>query len=146
MIFFAELSKITNLILFKKSIALSGDDNYEADTYIWPYYVVARTLQLTLVSIAHWIFSMQYLEVVLMLSLLMNPSQTDHQKKQKKFQWIIRAINLYFFIQVTVWTSFMLANIAHEYLDSYHKILQYDAANKLMPAFLLIVSIIIFRS
>lgn len=48
---------------------------------IYLYNIVTLTIMSTLTSIAHWIFAVQYLEVVLLLPLLFEHGEADIQKK-----------------------------------------------------------------
>ena len=57
----------------------------------------------------------------------------------------MNAANAYFFIQETAWVCCMLAYIREEDKEILHKVMNYDGANKLLPAIVLIVSIVLFR-
>ena len=53
--------------------------------------------------------------------------------------------NAYFYVQVATWTGFMLAFADYEELEINDKVRIFDVANKLLPATVLIVSILLFR-
>ena len=55
------------------------------------------------------------------------------------------AANAYFYVQIAVWASFMLANTAYENKLRYYKVYSLDFLNKLLPASLLVISILLFR-
>ena len=44
------------------------------EVVFWPYYVIFQTISLGLNSITHWIFAIQYFEVVLKLPLILDRS------------------------------------------------------------------------
>ena len=98
-----------------------------------------------LVSLAHWIFATQYLEIVLLLPILLDHSQADLEKKQRRVKLIMNAVNAYFFVQLATWASFMLAYSRLKDIKSNKLVFSFDAANKLLPAILLIISILLFR-
>ena len=88
---------------------------------------------------------MRYLEVVLLLPLLLEHGQADIQRKQQRVSWILYAVNAYFFAQLATWTCFMLAYSDYGDRASFDKVYNFDPANKLLPAILLIISVMLFR-
>ena len=80
-----------------------------------------------------------------MLPLLMDHSKADLRKKQNRVQLIMYSANTYFFVQVVTWAGFMLAFTDYEDKKRYAKVLDYDAVNKLVPAIILIISVLLFR-
>ena len=83
--------------------------------------------------------------MVLLLPLLLNHTQTDIQKKKCKVKWILNAASAYFFAQVATWAGIMFVYTGLEDQARYYKVQNFDAANKLLPAILLMVSILLFR-
>lgn len=96
-------------------------------------------------SIAHWIYAIQYLGVVLSFPSFLDPNQADCEKRQKNTRWIMCAANTYFYLQIAIWAGFMFAYTDYEDRNRFHKVYAFDAVNKLLPAILLIVSILVFR-
>jgi hypothetical protein len=75
----------------------------------------------------------------------MDQRQEGLQKKTKRVNWIIKAANTYFYLQVAIWESFILVFKDYADRENYLRVQNYDALNKLMPAVLLIVTILLFR-
>jgi hypothetical protein len=76
----------------------------------------------------------------------MDHGQADLQKKQQRVRLILNLVNSYFFGQVAIWAGFMLAYIRYEDRVSMFKVQTFDAANKFLPAILLILSVVLFRN
>ena len=53
--------------------------------------------------------------------------------------------NGFFYTQLAIWAGFMLAYTNTNDNENYYKVRSYDAVNKLAPAILLIISIVLFR-
>ena len=116
------------------------------DEKIYLYNIVTFTIMSVLTSIAHWIFAVQYLEVVLLLPLLFEHGEVNIQKKRQRVRWVINGANAYFFIQVGAWACFMFAYTDYEDSAGTDKIKIFDAVNKLLPGIVLIISVLVLRS
>ena len=57
----------------------------------------------------------------------------------------MNAANVFYYAQLATWAGFMLAYTDFEDGAKYAKVRIYDAVNKLVPAILLIISIVLFR-
>ena len=57
----------------------------------------------------------------------------------------MNGVNAYFFAQVTTWAFFMFANRREEDQTIMNKLFICDAANKILPAIVLILSVLFFR-
>ena len=101
-------------LIFLRIVELQKDGDYSKMTIMWPYYIAALTITSLLVSVAHWIFATQYLEVVLLLPLLLERVQANIEKKQQRARWVLNTVNTYFFVQVATWACFMLAYSDYE--------------------------------
>ena len=123
-----------------------NDGDYQAFRDLYPWLIISETIVSVLVSLAHWIFATQYLEIVLLLPLLLDHSQADLEKKQQRVKWIMNAVNAYFFVQVATWATLMLAYSRFKDIRTNKLVFSFDAVNKFLPAILLIISILLFRS
>ena len=98
-----------------------------------------------MISVAHWIFATQYLEVVALLPLLLDHGQADIQKKKQRVLRIIYAVNVYFYAQLAAWAGCAFA-YSRDATKTKMKIVNYiDAVNKIMPATVLIISVLVLR-
>jgi len=75
----------------------------------------------------------------------MDLRQEDLQEKRKRAQWIIYGANAYFYVQVATWASFMFVYRRFEDIQGFLRVVNFDAANKLLPAILLVFTILLFR-
>ena len=98
----AELAEIGGIIVLRFMISGGPLDLYRYYTYMGIFTSV-------LVSVAHWIFATQYLEVVLLLPLLLENAQADIKKKQHQVRWIIYTANAIFYVMVATWACFMFS-------------------------------------
>ena len=57
----------------------------------------------------------------------------------------MNAANSYFFVQITAWAFCMFSFTSYEDAASVHKVQQFDVANKILPATVLIVTVLLFR-
>ena len=95
----AELTSTTHWILHTKTVfEVDEDSNLEKIKNLWPYHCVFNVITSVLGSVTHWILAIEYLEVVLMLPLLLDPGQADLQKKEKRVKSILKVINAYFYV------------------------------------------------
>ena len=53
--------------------------------------------------------------------------------------------NAYFLTQVTIWACCMFAYSRQEDIEIMRKVFKFDAVNKLIPAILLIITVLLFR-
>jgi uncharacterized protein (DUF486 family) len=79
------------------------------------------------------------------LPLLIEHEQANMKTKQQRVRLILKTVDAYFYVQVTAWACLMLANTNYKNILSMEKVLSFDAANKLLPAIVLIISIVFFR-
>ena len=103
------------------------------------------TVSSILFSVAHWIFATQYIEVMLLLPLLLEHRQENIPSKQRRIVWILKSLNAYFFVQVAAWAYFMIAYSDFEDFEILFKVISFDPANKLLPAIVLVISVLLFR-
>jgi len=120
-------------------------DNIERYSVFWPWYITLITITSVLVSLAHWIFGLKYFELVLKLPLLVNQRQDNLQSKRKRVNLILFAANVYYYVQITVWASFMLVYRRYEDKSKQALVSGFDALNKLLPAILLLCTVLILR-
>ena len=57
----------------------------------------------------------------------------------------MNATHAYFYLQLTIWASFVVYYIQYEDYAEMTKLVELDAVNKLMPVLLLVISLTIFR-
>lgn len=57
----------------------------------------------------------------------------------------MNGVNAFFYAQLAIWAGLMLANRDTEDFKSYYKVRLFDTVNKLLPAILMIISILFIR-
>ena len=80
----------------------SSDTDPTVDNYV--HWIIALKV---LSSITHWVFAVKYLEIVLNVTLILNPhqSQVKQKQKQKCNKIILWATNIFFYVWVGTWAT-----------------------------------------
>lgn len=94
----AEIAVIVYWVLDARLTKFQVALDHLAYESLYPYYVATLTVLSALVSLAHWIFATQYLEVMLLMPILLEHGQADIKKKQQRIRWIMYAANSYYLV------------------------------------------------
>ena len=102
------------------------------DELIW-----LEMFNFVLISVSHWLFSVEYLKLALKFPLLLCQLQDEEIKaRQRRNSWILFGLNMLFYTQLTLWTTLTLA-IGKKFMIIFYL----EFLNPFLPALLLIFSI-----